>query len=244
MPRLEVPPLTFSTNDKGVEYLTKEQVTTLIDKLQQSHSSVVVEALKGPQSEVTKLETALREAQKSGEKLKEVETNYATLQARVERQEVAQSLLGLFDPEQAEELHAIYNSRTGAMDPATRPTFKAWAEDGIADPSKTPALTRHLFEAAAAVRAEGGTGGTGGTGGGTGGTGGGTGGTGGTGGGTGGTGGTGGGGAGVRPPAVAPPRQTGGPGRRITAQDIAAAGGDKKKLGEAYAQWKKETGRA
>jgi hypothetical protein len=225
MPRLEVPPLTFSSTEKGVEFLTKDQVTTLIDKLQQSHSAVLTETLKGPQTEVSRLETALKDAQKHAPKLQEIEQKYATLLATVERREVAQGL-GLTDPEQAEELHAIFQGRMSAVDPAARPTFKAWAEEGLADPSKAPALTRSIFEAAAAARAaDAGAGG-------------------GAAGGSGGTGAGAGAGETKKPPVVLPGRQTGGPKSKVSPEDIAKAGGDRKKLGEVYEAWKKETGRA
>ena len=158
MAALPIPSLTFSRTEKGEEFLTKDQVTHLITEVQRAHKEAVSAALAAPQGEVTRLEAALKEAQKGGSKAADLERELVDLRGQVDRRDVAGELLGLTDPGEIGDLHGLYQSRTASLEPDKRPAFRDWVAAGITDPSQAPALARSVFEAAAKRGSEAGTG--------------------------------------------------------------------------------------
>lgn len=148
MPHLPIPPLTFSRTDKGEEYLPKDQVTRLIDDMQRAHGAALTEALRGPQGEITRLETELKAAKKDAERATGLQSQLDDVTARHDRYQANADLLGITDPETDADLHAIYQSRTAGLEPDKRPAYRAWVEAGLADLETVPALVRSHFEAA------------------------------------------------------------------------------------------------
>jgi len=146
---LTVPSLTFSRTEKGEEYLPKDQVTLLITEMQRMHKEAITAAVAAPHGEISKLEVALKDAQKGGARAADLDRELTELRGQVERRDTAAELLGLTDPGEIGDLHGLYQSRTASIEAAQRPPFRAWVEAGLKDPSQAPAIARSMFEAAA-----------------------------------------------------------------------------------------------
>jgi hypothetical protein len=147
---LTVPSITFQSAEKIGDYLTRDQVTRLIDDLQRSHKEEVNNALKPVQAEVTRLEAAHKDAEKKAAKADEYQRSLSDLQGQVERRDVAAELLGLTDPTEIGDLHSLYSSRVAGQEKP--PAFREWVDAGLKAPDTVPALARSIFEAAVKAR--------------------------------------------------------------------------------------------
>ena len=98
-------------------------------------------------------------AKKAAGKVPELQQQLEAAVGAHELYKVNVGQMGITDPADAGDMHAIYQSRTAGQDKP--PTYAEWVDQGIADPSKTPATVRDRFEAAAERAGDGGSGGGG-----------------------------------------------------------------------------------
>ncbi|MBT7089639.1 MAG: hypothetical protein HN932_04080 [Candidatus Marinimicrobia bacterium] len=159
MPLTGLPQATFTKIDGVGDVMTKEQYTTIINEVQRLFRAEVGAVTTAKGAEITTLETALAESKKAAGKVPELQQQLEAAVGAHELYKVNVGQMGITDPADAGDMHAIYQSRTAGQDKP--PTYAEWVDQGIADPSKTPATVRDRFEAAAERAGDGGSGGGG-----------------------------------------------------------------------------------